>query len=89
VTPNVQSIGFKFYADYTHIRPFTKTSLGRVAYDAGFSQYTVLYSYTGIPLTKFLNARGWLSIEQALAAQSFFYALGMKIKETLVLVAEK
>ena len=89
VTPNVQSIGFKFYADYTHIRPFTKTSLERVAYDAGFSRYTVLYSYTGIPLTKFLNTRGWLSIEGALAVQSFFYQLGMKVKETLVLVAEK
>jgi len=89
VTPNVQSIGFKFYADYTHIRPFTKTSLERVAYDAGFSQYTVLYSYTGIPLTKFLHAHGWLSIKQALAVQSFFYGLGMKVKETLVLVAEK
>lgn len=89
VTPNVQSLGFKFYADYTHIRPFTKTSLKRVAYDAGFSRYTVLYSYTGIPLTKFLNHRGWLSIEGALAVQTFFYHLGMKIKETLVLVAEK
>ena len=89
VTPNVQSIGFKFYADYTHIRPFTKTSLERVAYDAGFSRSTVLYSYTGIPLTKLLHTRGWLSINGALSVQSFFYQLGMKVKETLVLVAEK
>ena len=89
VTPNVQSIGFRFYADYTHIRPFTMTSLERVAYDAGFSRATVVYSYTGIPLTKFLNHRGWLSIGGALAVQTFFYQLGMKIKDTLVLVAEK
>jgi SAM-dependent methyltransferase len=89
VTPNVQSIGFRFYADYTHIRPFTRTSLERVAFDAGFSSYTVLYSYTGIPLTKFLNSRGWLTINGALAVQGFFYQLGMKIKDTLVLVAEK
>ena len=89
VTPNVQSIGFKFYADYTHIRPFTKTSLQRVAYDAGFSRYSVLYSYTGIPLTKLLHTHGWLSIKGALAVQTFFYQLGMKIKDTLVLVAEK
>jgi SAM-dependent methyltransferase len=89
VTPNVQSIGFAFYADYTHIRPFTKTSLERVAYDAGFSSYQVLYSYTGIPLTKLLYTRGWLSIQGALAVQKFFYDLGMKVKDTLVLVAEK
>jgi SAM-dependent methyltransferase len=89
VTPNVQSIGFKFYADYTHIRPFTKTSLERVAYDAGFSRYTVLYSYTGIPLTKLLHTHGWLSIKGALGIQTFFYQLGMKVKDTLVLVAEK
>ena len=89
VTPNVQTLGFTFYADYTHIRPFTKTSLERVAFDAGFSRYTVLYSYTGIPLTKLLNRRGWMSIEGALAVQTFFYRLGMKIKNTLVLVAGK
>jgi SAM-dependent methyltransferase len=89
VTPNVESIGFKFYADYTHIRPFTRTSLGRVAYDAGFSDFKVFYSYTGIPLTKFLHKRGWLSIKGALSAQSFFYSLGMKVKDTLVLVAVK
>jgi SAM-dependent methyltransferase len=89
VTPNVQSVGFKFYADYTHIRPFTRTSLERVAYDAGFSRSTVLYSYTGIPLTKFFHERGWLSIEGALNVQTFLYQLGMKIKGALVLVAEK
>jgi SAM-dependent methyltransferase len=89
VTPNVQSLGFEFYADYTHIRPFTKVSLERVAYDAGFSRYTVFYSYTGIPLTKFLHTRGWLSTRGALAVQTFFYQFGMKIKDTLVLVAEK
>jgi SAM-dependent methyltransferase len=89
VTPNVQVVGFEFYIDYTHIRPFTRTSLERIAYDAGFSRHAVLYSYTGIPLTKFLNQRGWLSIEGALKAQSLFYSLGAKVKETLVLLAEK
>lgn len=89
VTPNVQSVGFEFYIDYTHIRPFTRTSLERIAYDAGFLRYSVLYSYTGIPLTKLLNRRGWLSIERALKIQSFFYNLSAKVKDTLVLVAEK
>jgi SAM-dependent methyltransferase len=89
VTPNVRVIGFEFYVDYTHIRPFTSTSLERIAYDAGFSQYSVQYSYTGIPLTKLLNRHGLLSIERALRVQSFFYSLGVKVKETLVLVAEK
>ncbi|MBF8297194.1 MAG: Methyltransf 11 protein, partial [Bacteroidetes bacterium] len=89
VTPNVRSVGFEFYIDYTHIRPFTSTSLERVAYDAGFSRYAVQYSYTGIPLTKFLNQRGLLSIDGAIKIQSFFYSLGLRVKETLVLVAEK
>jgi SAM-dependent methyltransferase len=89
VTPNVKSVGFEFYIDYTHIRPFTKTSLERVAFDAGFTRYSVQYSHTGIPLTKLLNRRGLLSINGALKIQSFFYAIGVKVKETLVLVAEK
>jgi SAM-dependent methyltransferase len=89
VTPNVRSVGFDFYIDYTHIRPFTTTSLQRVAYDAGFFRYTVQYSYTGVPLTKFLNRRGWLSITGALRIQSLFYKLGAKVADTLVLVAEK
>jgi SAM-dependent methyltransferase len=89
VTPNVQSVGFEFYIDYTHIRPFTRRSLERIAYDAGFSRYAVHYSHTGIPLTKFLNRRGWLSIHGALQIQSLFYTLGARVKETLVLVAEK
>jgi SAM-dependent methyltransferase len=89
VTPNVRSVGFDFYIDYTHIRPFTATSLQRIAYDAGFSHHSVQYSYTGIPLTKFLNHRSWLSIAGALRIQSFFYKLGAKVVDTLVLVAEK
>jgi len=89
VTPNVRAVGFEFYIDYTHITPFTSTSLARIAYDAGFSRYNVGYSYTGIPLTKLLNQRGFLSIEGALKLQSFFYSLGASLKETLVLVAEK
>ena len=89
VTPNVRAVGFEFYIDYTHIRPFTSTSLERIACDAGFSLYDVQYSYTGIPLTKFLNRRGFLSIEGALKVQSFFYFLGASVKETLILVAKK
>lgn len=89
VTPNVRVIGFDFYFDYTHIRPFTPTSLERIAFDAGFSRYKVQYSYTGIPLTKLLNERGLLSIAGALKVQSFFYSLGARVNGTLVLVAEK
>ena len=89
VTPNVQTLGFEFYFDYTHIRPFTKISLERVAYDAGFARSTVLYAYTGIPLTKLLCKRGLLSVKNAIKVQTLFYKLGMKAKNTLVLVAEK
>jgi SAM-dependent methyltransferase len=88
VTPNVRAVGFDFYVDYTHIRPFTTTSLERVAYDAGFSRHTVQYAHTGIPLTKLLQSRGLLSIPGALNVQSFFYNLGARVRETLVLIAE-
>jgi len=89
VTPNVKTLGFDFYTDYTHIRPFTTTGLERVANDAGFSKYSTCYYHTGIPLTKFLNRRGLLSLEGALKIQSSFYHLGFRIKDTLVPVAEK
>jgi SAM-dependent methyltransferase len=89
VTPNVQTLGFDFYIDYTHIRPFTEISLERIAADAGFSEYSVHYSFTGIPLTKLLNRRGLLSLEGALRVQSFCYRMGLKVKDTLVLIAEK
>jgi hypothetical protein len=36
-----------------------------------------------------LNNHGLLSIEGALKVQSFFYGLGVKVKDTLILVAEK
>ncbi len=89
VTPNVQSLGFEFYVDYTHIRPFTKTSLERIAYDAGFSRFTVEYMYTGLPMSKLLYRKGLLSVTTALRIQAMCHSLGMRIKDTLVLVAEK
>ena len=88
VTPNVRAVGFEFYVDYTHIRPFTSTSLERIAYDAGFSRYDVRPAYTGVPMSKMLHARGLLSLEGALRAQTFFYHLGARVNETLILVAE-
>jgi len=89
VTPDVQRVGFEFYIDYTHIRPFTSTSLERIADDAGFSTYTVQHSHTGIPLTKLMNQHGFLSVEGALKVQSFLYSLGVRARDTLVLIAGK
>lgn len=60
-----------------------------MANDAGFTKYSVSYYHSGIPLTKFLNRRGLLSLEGALKIQSFFYNLGFRMKDTLVLIAEK
>lgn len=89
VTPNISKIGFAFYEDYSHISPFIKKSLGRIAFDAGFSKYEVTYMPLGYPLSKFLHKKGLLSVQQALRIQSALYGLGMKTKQTLVLVAEK
>lgn len=89
VTPNIKRIGFAFYEDYSHVSPFIKESLERIAFDAGFSKYEAMYMPVGFPLSKFLHRKGWLSVHTALRIQSAFYALGIKAKQTLVLVAEK
>jgi len=89
VTPNIKKIGFDFYEDYSHISPFIKKSLMRIAYDAGFSEFDVEAMHVGYPLSKFLYNRGWLSLRSALKIQSMLYAFGMKAVQTLVLVAKK
>lgn len=89
VTPNVERLGFAFYNDYSHIRPFTKTGLDRAAEDAGFPKHFVTFYHKGIPLTKLLHRRGLLSLEGALKAQSFLFPFGFSMKDTLVLVAQK
>jgi SAM-dependent methyltransferase len=89
VTPNVERLGFEFYDDYSHIRPFTRRGLDRAASDAGFAKHFVTYYHKGIPLTKLLHRRGTLSLEGALRVQSFFAPFGGLMKDTLVLVAEK
>jgi SAM-dependent methyltransferase len=89
VTPNIKKIRFDFYEDYSHISPFIKKSLLRIAYDAGFSAYEVQAIHVGYPLGKFLYRRGWLTLSSALKIQSLLFAFGMKAAQTLVLVAKK
>jgi SAM-dependent methyltransferase len=89
VTPNVERLGFSFYNDYSHIRPFTQKGLDRVAADAGFPTHSVTYYHKGIPLTKLLHRRGMLSLGGALTIQSFLAPFGFLLKDTLVLIAEK
>ena len=89
VTPNVKKIGFNFYEDYSHISPFIRESLERIAFDAGFSRHKAEYMTVGYPLSKFLYKRGLLSVPRALQIQSMLYSMGIKARQTLVLVAEK
>lgn len=89
VTPNVEEIGFEFYVDYTHIRPFTRRSLLNLAGDAGFADARVEYLPKGVPLSKTLHANGWLSVESALSIQTTLKRLGYVGRETLVLIARK
>ena len=74
---------------YPTTRPVAPSHATQICSGSCSVKYRVQYSYTGIPLTKLLNQRGLLSIDGALKVQSFFYSLGVKVKETLVLVAQK
>lgn len=89
VTPNIAHIGFKFFVDYTHLRPFTRESLANIAVDTGFVHIEVGFSYRGIFGSKFLHRKGFLSVQSALKLQSFLYGIGFRGRENLVLVGEK
>ena len=42
IVPSARTVGTSsFYDDYTHIRPYTRTSLTQLACDAGFSQFEI------------------------------------------------
>ncbi len=46
-TPDIENIGFKFYSDYTHVRPFTTNSLKEYLTNSGFK---LIYSKSVTPL---------------------------------------
>ena len=46
-TPDIENVGFKFYKDYTHVRPFTKDSLKDCLLN---SEFKLIYSKSITPL---------------------------------------
>lgn len=89
-TPDIGHCGLNiFYSDYTHLRPFTKVSLSKIAYDAGFREHQILNRYIYVKGSKWLVNRGWSSIENILAIQDFLYKLGIKHKYEIILVGRK
>ncbi len=89
VTPNIARIGFKFFVDYTHRRPFTRESLINIAVDSGFEPIEVGFTHRGVLGSKFLHSRGLLSVQAALRLQTILYRLGSRARENLVLIGEK
>ena len=88
-TPNVKKIGFDFYIDYTHIKPFTSESLLHLAQDAGFKEYKISYLHKSIPLIKHLYKLKAIKIETILWLQDILYSLKFRHNQTLVLIAKK
>jgi SAM-dependent methyltransferase len=89
-TPDIGRCGLKvFYSDYTHLRPFTKVSLFKIAYDAGFREHRILNGYIYVRGSKLLIHRGLLNMKNALTMQSFLYKLGFKRRDEIILVGKK
>jgi len=49
LTPNCPFMLDHFWGDYTHRRPFTRKSLGRICYDAGFSHIKIYEDFRCFP----------------------------------------
>ena len=88
-TPNIQKIGFDFYNDYTHIKPFTSESLLQLAHDVGFKDYKIYYFHKSIPLIKHLYKLKSVKMETILLLQNILYNLTFRDNKTLVLIATK
>ncbi len=43
-TPDIKRVGFTFYDDYTHVKPYTRNSLDHLMRAYGFRLHTMLYS---------------------------------------------
>ena len=88
-TPNVHKIGFDFYTDYTHIKPFTSESLLQLAQDVGLKECKISYFHKSIPLIKHLYKLKVIKIETILLLQNILYNLKFRDNKTLILIAKK
>ena len=77
----------KFHEDYTHVRPFTATSLKQLAEDAGFIKHreTLLPYYPGairIVLTHFGPS---MTLRYMKLADRFLRKIGLQNKDNIML----
>lgn len=85
LVPDVKRYGFDYWRDYTHLTPFTKEGLRRVAIDGGFTNFKIsryVFNYLKyLPASRGQKMRGWLD--------RFETIIALAISKDLVLVAYK
>lgn len=75
----------RFWDDYTHIRPFSRQSLYRLAYDSGFKKIKTDYYFFYLK-----GSRRLLSFSQLVSLHRFLnFQLGLRNKENVLLEAIK
>jgi SAM-dependent methyltransferase len=77
-----------FYDDYTHIRPFTKISLEKIAYDAGFRDCQSNYAYRTVTGFGWLVRKKILSPKQIVFIQKALWKLRIR-SNTIELICRK
>lgn len=85
LVPDIKRYRFDFWRDYTHVTPFTKEGLERVAVDAGFTDFQIgryVFNYLRyLPGSRGARMRVWLDRVEAVIA--------LLLSKDLVLVAYK
>jgi ubiquinone/menaquinone biosynthesis C-methylase UbiE len=77
-----------FWDDYTHKRPFTKTSLRQLAYDAGFRDFSIHdFPSAGVPLLGRLHS--WKLITPKAAKKAYVSYATLFLGKSLLLEAIK
>jgi len=77
-----------FYDDYTHVKPFTKVSLGKIAFDAGFRNYFVEYEAKSVTGFGWVIRKGFFTTKQIMSLQKVMRFFGLT-NDSIVLVAYK
>jgi SAM-dependent methyltransferase len=88
VTPDFRHAFRVFYNDHTHVRPLTREGLRRLALEVGFRDFTIRHEGSRIGLRQLVR-RGRLAAPAARRLYDLVYALGIRQRKAMILVADK
>jgi hypothetical protein len=80
LTPDAKKIGYLFWDDYTHKRPYTKESLKRLLLDAGFKNFKIFYEYKWFRGLGWSVRKGIISPKNAIRILKFLLKIGITHK---------